>query len=675
MARIRMAALLLLTSLIISPASTAVRPDVCYGRLPPEPPIAGLGPPITPPLAGDWTWAATVLQPWGPTQYELVHNATRLAPLLMATYGFNALILLPAPAHLSYCPTGSSCALTAAEIAAGVATFRAAGWRVILYTSFMHCGEARVWTNGSLNAAYPGWAQRNDSGAAWRFEGGNSPLSPCSEPVLEYTTAYAAQQAQALGSIDATMLDNNEMGPLAWGCANSGCGYEPPCAAAFDVYARARFNASTLRDCFDVNNSALDLGGRIQPPPRSQLGQPLYGLWVHWRNVAMASLNRRFAAELRRGGVQRLLANTAVDWPDFSLAQDLQYQAEDVVLSEVYTTDPASLHQTLALGLAVAQGRPFWAALYANQMKAVELPPPLIGRLLTTSAAHQARPWLVFESVLLTPFTSGGSGDPRAQALQQVQNWLASEDVLLRGGDSIAPVACMASAATRNSAWHQQSLGTAIVPSRCLRTARDLGAPVRVVFDGDYRAEWLNGVRLLVLDGVHCLPEGTVPRIASWVAGGGTLLVSEDSGFCDGLGRRLPNRYTLIARLGAAATIANISSSIAASLIRAHAWTVIPDSGNYGIILPYGHTNHLTIFMLCAVADGCPEPGNRGISSLIIPLNVSQQRRGALSARLSAVGATRPLAFTASKDWIRVQVNTTGIVSEDIAVIVTLSAG
>jgi hypothetical protein len=30
-------------------------------------------------------------------------------------------------------------------------------------------------------------------------------------------------------------------------------GYEPPCAAAFDAYARARFNASTLRACFGVH--------------------------------------------------------------------------------------------------------------------------------------------------------------------------------------------------------------------------------------------------------------------------------------------------------------------------------------------------------------------------------------------------------------------------------------
>jgi hypothetical protein len=51
------------------------------------------------------------------------------------------------------------------------------------------------------------------------------------------------------------------------------------------------------------------------------------------------------------------LANTAVDWPDFSLAQDLQYAAEDVVLSEVYDSDPMRLHGALSLGVGLAQPR------------------------------------------------------------------------------------------------------------------------------------------------------------------------------------------------------------------------------------------------------------------------------------------------------------------------------
>jgi hypothetical protein len=68
--------------------------DSCFEQLPPEDPSQGLCPPVPPPPAGDWTWTASVLQPWGVTQWVLLKNATSLAPMLRA-YGFNTIILLP----------------------------------------------------------------------------------------------------------------------------------------------------------------------------------------------------------------------------------------------------------------------------------------------------------------------------------------------------------------------------------------------------------------------------------------------------------------------------------------------------------------------------------------------------------------------------------------------------
>eukprot|EP01052_Picozoa_sp_SAG31_P023747 SAG31_NODE_1978_length_6749_cov_5.971579_2_plen_395_part_00 len=384
-----------------------------------------------------------------------VTNANTLTDIV----GFNTIILLPAPAHLSYCAVGGRCALTAQQIAAGVDAFRDAGWRVILYTSFMHVGEARIWTNGSINAQHPQWAQRNSSGAAWHFEGANSPLSPCSESVINYTIEYAVAQATAMHHPDAIMLDNNEMGPMAWGCSSSGCGYETACAAAFDSYIRSRFNKKQLQDCFGVAEVEP-----VKPPPRETVGSPLYGLWVHFRNIAMRSLNDRFGTHLRHNG-HRLLANTAINWPDFSLAQDLQYAAEDVVLSEVYDTDPLALHGSLSLGIGLAQGRAYWSALYQNEMRAVELPPGILERVLIFTAAHQGRPWLVFENVLLN------QSDVRAETLKRVQSWLSQESLFLQGGSLAAPVACMASAATRNSVWHNATNNVAIVPRRCLQRA------------------------------------------------------------------------------------------------------------------------------------------------------------------------------------------------------------
>ena len=637
------------TAVKAAPTHVKLDDDTCFSVLPAEP--AG-PPPISPPPALDWTWAATVLQPWGVTQWALVKNASHLAPLLKDSYGFNTVILLPAPAHETYCGVGGGCSLTAAEITAGAASFRHAGWRVILYTSFMHVGEARAWTNGSLTAAHPDWAQRNASGSRWQFEGANSPLSPCSEEVLAYTMSYAVAQAAPMQP-DATMLDNNEIGPMAWGCASSGCGYEPPCAAAFDAYARGRFNASTLKSCFGVNSS-----DPIPPPARSQLGEPIYGLWIRFRNVAMAALNQRFASVLRSGG-RRLLANTAIDWPDFSLAQDLQYTAEDVVLSEVYDTDPAKLHASLSLGIGLAQGRPYWAALYQNAMKAVELPSRTIERVLTSAAAHQARPWLVFEQVLLN------ATDLRAVALRRTQGWLMREAAALRGGAAMSPVACMASASTRNSAWNNATSTVAITPTRCLRRATELSAPARVVYDLDQRShsEWLVGVKLLVLDSVRCLPQRTVRSIVAWAAEGGTVLASEDSGLCDGLARAVPPRFTLASQLGAAGTWANLSSDAAAALIGAQAWMHTPSNDQPWIVLPYLHETHVTVFVLCAEASGCAN----STATLTVPLNASVVG----SVRLTAASATAPLTATTSKQGVSVQLPEP-LPDDEFAVVISL---
>jgi hypothetical protein len=221
----------------------------------------------------------------------------------------------------------------------------------------------------------------------------------------------------------------------------------------------------------------------------------------------------------------------------------------------------------------------------------------------------------------------------------------------------------MASASTRNSAWHtpawQQpganqhdaSQDVAITPARCLQRAAELGAPARVVYDLEHRdhSEWLRGVEVLVLDSVRCLPQRTVRSLVAWAAEGGIVLASEDSGLCDGLGRAVPPRHTLASQLGAAGTWANISSGVAAAVIAARAWMALP-SGGQRIVLPYAHEMHITVFVLCAAAGGCSSGTE---VRLDVPLNASQV---ADSARLTAVDAAAPLAATATKHGVSIQI-------------------
>eukprot|EP01050_Picozoa_sp_SAG11_P046078 SAG11_NODE_23354_length_390_cov_0.756014_1_plen_108_part_10 len=86
----------------------------------------------------------------------------------------------------------------------------------------------------------------------------------------------------------------------------------------------------------------------------------------------------------------------------------------------------------------------------------------------------------------------------------------------------MSKVACMASAATRNSVWYNPSVGMS--PDRCLRLAVALGVPARVVYDYDTTETWLDGVSLLVLDRVRCLSRPTLLRISAWAGAGSRMI-------------------------------------------------------------------------------------------------------------------------------------------------------
>lgn len=346
-----------------------------------------------------------------------------------------------------------------------------------------------------------------------------------------------------------------------------------------------------------------------------------------------------------------------------------RYALEDVVLSEVYGSDPLSLHYSLSLGVAVAQDRPFWAALYANQMNALHLPPATIRRLVTATAAHQARPWLVYADVLVQPAVDR---DPRARALHLTQSWLMREAATLLGGQAYAPVACVASASTRN--FRQRGSGGVMAPQRCLRAAMLLGAPARVVYDWDTRALSAS-VRLLVLDATQCLPLAFMDSIQRWEQEGGRVLASADAGTCDELGRDLPENRTLLSRLGAAATVANIHSRAASALIGGHRWT----NATNRILLPrvHGADGHVTVFVLCSsptnessAAGGCV--GDKGLLALRLPLSMAQRVRGVSRVRLTSETANRTLGHVVGASGVEVSLNTTGV-GEGFALVMTFN--
>jgi hypothetical protein len=237
----------------------------------------------------------------------------------------------------------------------------------------------------------------------------------------------------------------------------------------------------------------------------------------------------------------------------------------------------------------------------------------------------------------------------------------------------MAAVACLASAATRNSVHHDPALGVAINPTRCLRRAATLGVPARVVYDGDSREEWLSGVEVLVLDAVACLPRETMLRIVRWATEASssvaaahgarmrTLVASAESGICDGLGRDLPAELTMWAELTKASghTVIppmTLNSTQVGAVLQAHSWIGGTDGGTSAAPAAEGHRIarlitayatapsrkqvNTTVFVMCADAAECGQPFTLRVPSTNSGVFVREGGCTA-TARLSAPTSSR----------------------------------
>ncbi|MFH1268707.1 MAG: beta-galactosidase, partial [Planctomycetota bacterium] len=275
---------------------------------PPEPLAPDLPLPSLPPAGESWTRTARIVQPWGPTQWDAIVRAGERAPWLSGDFGFDAVIVLPPEAHNAI--TGEEHHVTETEFDAALRAYRAAGFRVVLYTSIMHCGHAPVWQNGSLSKTHPEWSQRGPEGEPVTVYGAEwlCPSTGALPFTVEYTRGLIARYAA-----EAVMLDNNEFftTPSGLTCHCAGC------QTGFRRYLAARFGDAVLGE--------PTAGMKIPTEPGA-----LYNVWLRWRNRVWAEATERFRVELRKEAPDVVvLANTQYLRSSPDLATDLQYAHED----------------------------------------------------------------------------------------------------------------------------------------------------------------------------------------------------------------------------------------------------------------------------------------------------------------------------------------------------------
>src|ERR1700693_5585066 len=86
-----------------------------------------------PPSQVSWLRGANILQPYAHSQFTALVNAGDRARRLKTDFGFDTIVVLPPECHSTI--TEAKDHMTEAQFREGVAAYRAAGYRLILYTS------------------------------------------------------------------------------------------------------------------------------------------------------------------------------------------------------------------------------------------------------------------------------------------------------------------------------------------------------------------------------------------------------------------------------------------------------------------------------------------------------------------------------------------------------------
>jgi hypothetical protein len=158
-------------------------------------------------------------------------------------FGFNALIVQPPDSHNTIAAAADK--LTEKQFRDGIAAYRRAGYRVMLYTSVMALGLAPEFQSGQISREHPDWLQRDPKGNPVMVWGvpwlcpstgaREAALDRCLRIVREYNA-------------DGVMLDNNQFffAAAGWTCHCDACTNGSDNEAPIDVRIAFRYSGSPL---------------------------------------------------------------------------------------------------------------------------------------------------------------------------------------------------------------------------------------------------------------------------------------------------------------------------------------------------------------------------------------------------------------------------------------------
>ncbi|TAM79230.1 MAG: hypothetical protein EPN47_19675 [Acidobacteria bacterium] len=496
-------------------SSAGARSD--FEPVPPDLPL-----PSTSTAAAGWIHEARVLQPWGKTQYLAFTNIGDRAERLKDHFGFNVLMAMPVPAHNAITPPEYH--LTEEQFRKAISSFRRAGYKLMLYSSIMHCGHAPQWQFGGVEAEHPDWSEIGADGNAVT-EYGHAWICPNS-PGLEYTLHYTADLVKAYHP-DGIMLDDNGYYHTKEGGWSCYCHY---CQAGFREYVVNRCGERWLESQLSLKPDNIKIP--------TQKG-PLYALWLRFRNRTWANADEVFRKALRELDPSIVFfANTLFDYNQAEQSSDLQYHHEDVVFSESHYSDSWYMSEKMLYGQAVAAGeRPLWnyVATFDDSEYSRLRPPEVALPMVAASLAHRGLPWIVYYG-----FHQVANGST-LQGMAAMLSWYAAHPEYFIG-EVWTPALALVSPLSRNA------LNQPLFPSNASFLLQR-GVPLAMLCEEHISSRVLESARLVTAETCGVMPREAAGALAAWVKAGGKLIAQNEVGAYDETRRRMP-RSSLWERLG-----------------------------------------------------------------------------------------------------------------------------
>ena len=489
-----------------------------FVELPPELPR-----PASAQRGKDWSENAIVIQPWGYTQPQMVTPVRpQLPQSLKETYGFNTLCVMPPPA-LAAVGGGHQ---SEANFTNALAVYRAAGYKIILYTALVNMGHDPAWDY--ILVDHPEWKQVDSQGA------GTGWLCPNNEGVLNLAINYTRDIVQRYGA-DGLLLDNN--GFLATPSGKPAC-YCSGCRTGFRQYIANRFGP--LSEVFFGLPS-----NQIEIPTLPGI---LYNVWKEWRGWSWVETMERTRSELP--GVV-IFANTqfwywtsgASGW---ILGHDKLYRHQDLVLSESYFMNPREVSSKMILGRALATPTPLFDLVGTFEWNSPAFTPlkpaSVISRLTGAALLHAANPWLGYYAMEGDDATNAASRN----ALSRLLLLRSNHPEFYTNLTVLSPVGSVLPLQSYNSLGVQYP---ALPPF--VNTLSDLGVPTTGVCDQNLGSTELSRLRYLTAEFAVCMDSAACSNIAQWIQNGGVLVTTPDLATYDEIGRPRP-RSKLADALGMA---------------------------------------------------------------------------------------------------------------------------